>query len=145
MKTDTKESKKKKELEERLRKAFPEKWILLSDNEKKIAIERFYTRVWKGRITIEEAFVNIRNKGVSYGLLFLGAVTALLGGLVVNILDRFFLYHFGLVYEILIPIIFVLVLYFLYREFEESINEEYRYSDFLDVILKDDTNFGSEK
>ena len=130
------ESNKKQRLEKTLRDAFSDRWKKLTEKEKEFAINKFYKIVWLRKITIRETLANIANKGLSFGVLFLGTLLAVFVGLVVNILDRYFLQYGGW-YQFLSPVVLFIFIWFLNKMFEDLINEDYRDSNFLDELLKE--------
>jgi hypothetical protein len=133
------ETEKKKELRDRLKKAFPAEWSILSEEQRQIAVDRFYEKAWRQRIATKELLSSIANKGLNFGLLFLGFVFAVILGLQVNILDRLFM-PLGVWYQLGTPVLLVFVIWQTTRLFEESINEEYREHNFLMRLLDPDSD-----
>lgn len=136
---NTQEIKRKKELERHLKNAFKSQWKSLSDDEKFFAVNKFYEKSWLAKTTTHDALKNIANKGFNFGMLYLSIVTAFAGGLVVNIVDNY-LKQFGLQYIIFAVVLFLSLLFFLSKAFEEIINDEYKSVDYLDYLLGDYNN-----
>lgn len=132
------DDKKHRELEERLKSAFPERWKQFSDDEKKELIETFFRLVWVDRIPPQETLKIVRNKGLSFGIVFVGALLAVVIGLLVNIIHGFFFDPSSIVIYFYVGAVILALAFLVWKLndlFEESIDEEYRDSRFLDELV----------
>ncbi|PJE74483.1 MAG: hypothetical protein COV01_00390 [Candidatus Taylorbacteria bacterium CG10_big_fil_rev_8_21_14_0_10_41_48] len=127
----------REDLEKRLKSAFPKEWKELSQEKKDLAIDRFYKVAWLRKTTVKETLGEVSDRNLGIGLLLVGSVLAILGGLVVNILDRYF-ESLGLVYEVGAPALFFLFIWWFNKIFYKSLNDKYRQVDFLNKLLNDE-------
>ena len=125
----------KLELKKRLKQAFPERWRALTSEEKERVLNKYHELVWPSHVAARETLAGIANKGLTFGMVFIGAALALLLGLMVNIVDRFFM-HWGYFYDAFVFVALVVLVWWINQIFEESIIQDYRDSNFLDELLK---------
>ena len=125
----------RKDLESRLKRAFPKQWKEMSEEDRQRAVDNFYNEVLPERIKTKELLSGVYSKNMGYGLFLLAALLAIFGGLVVNILDRYFVGYGGW-YRVGAPAVFFILLYSLIGMFEDSVNQDYRDNDFLNKLLK---------
>ena len=126
-----------------------EKWATLSEENKQKLLNEIETFIDDPKNKFElgefkEKFSEYKSTRSNIIILFLGVWLGVSGNLVANLLDRD-LHHFGIIYDVIVTVVFFLSIWYIYRQFikkvEKEITRDKAVNEFISIFEKVDSNY----
>jgi len=126
--------KERKQIVKRLSRVSKAEWNALSDADKEKLIQNYYAATGFDNLSAADLIEGAWRDSDAINLVMLGLALGIFGSLFATIVDRHYS-HFGVIYELIVSIIFMVAIFGFARLADAIVNFRYRHGNLLSKLL----------